>query len=341
MLEVDVQGIRGNPNAQYRFTAKAGITAIVGPSGAGKTSLLRAIAGLDEVRGGQIKLTGEVLPPKPEKRQLGMVFQEPRLLPHLNILQNIDLERVGPKPAAEIADQLGIGQLLGRSPRHLSGGEKQRVMIARALFGAPKMMLFDEPLSAIDPHLKSELVDLIRTQFGQANIPVLYVTHQIEEAAQLAHSLIAIEEGHIVAQGPLAATMAKLDGPSFFENGITSILSGLVTGIDQRFGLATVSVGQQQVDLVQKSLKLGDKVQLRIWARDVLLAKDRLTGVSARNQLAGEILSIDKVDIAHSDVLVRVEGEMVRARIMNKTAAELDMAVGHKIFVVFKSVSIE
>ena len=341
MLEVDVRGLRGNSNAKFKFAAKSGITAIVGPSGAGKTSLLRAIAGLDGVNGGQVKLNGDVLQPKSEMRQIGMVFQEPRLLPHLTILQNIELGRTGPKLAADLAEQLGISSLLARFPKYLSGGEKQRVMIGRALYGAPKLMLFDEPLSAIDQHLKRELIDLIRTQFAQANIPVLYVTHQIEEAAQLAHSLIAIESGKIVAQGPLASTMAKLDGPSFFENGITSVLSGAVTGIDQRFGLATISVGQQQVDLVQNSLNLGDKVQLRIWARDVLLAKDRLTGVSARNQLAGEVLSIDRVDLAQSDVLVRIEGEMVRARIMNKTVAELDMAVGQQVFVVFKSVSIE
>jgi molybdate transport system ATP-binding protein len=341
MLEVKIKGTRGNPSAQYEFDAGPGITAIVGPSGAGKTSLLRVIAGLDHPVSGTISLGGVAMPEKAEHRQIGMVFQEPRLLPHYTVQQNIELGRSGVISASQLAVQLGISDLIERFPHSLSGGEKQRVMIGRALFGAPRLMLFDEPLSAIDPRLKADLLTLIRTHFAQANIPVLYVTHQMEEAAQLAQNLIAIDQGKIVAQGPLAQTMAQLDGPAFFENGITSLLSGTVAAIDTEFDLATIGVGAQHVDLPRKALNVGDQVRLRIWARDVLLSKERLKGVSARNQLQGEIETIRSFDRSQADVLVRVEGEIVRARVMAKTIADLQMVVGQSTYVVFKSASVE
>lgn len=341
MLEVRIKGTRGNPSARYAFDAGSGITAVVGPSGAGKTSLLRVIAGLDRPLSGTVSLGGVELADKAEQRQIGMVFQEPRLLPHYTVEQNIELGRRGDISARQLADQLGIADLFDRFPSSLSGGEKQRVMIARALFGAPKLMLFDEPLSAIDPRLKGDLLSLIRRSFSKANIPVLYVTHQMDEAAQLAQNLITIDLGEIVAQGPLAQTMAQLDGPAFFENGITSLLSGSVSAIDDEFDLATIGVGTQQVDLPRKSLNVGDQVCLRIWARDVLLAKERLTGVSARNQLHGEIETIRLLDRSQADVLVRVEGDIVRARVMAKTIADLQMTIGQSVYVIFKSASVE
>jgi len=341
MLDVNVRGTRGNPEAEYRFSAAPGITAIVGPSGAGKTSLLRVIAGLDLPETGSIKLTGNDLPVSAAQRQVGMVFQEPRLLPHYSVAQNIELGRQGPQSAKVLAERLGIDHLLHRYPAGLSGGEKQRVMIGRALFGAPKLILFDEPLSAIDPRLKADLIQLVRKHFAKAEVPVLYVTHQMEEAAQLAQNLIAIENGKIVAQGPIGETMARLDGPAFFENGITSLLSGTVQSIDDEYGLARISIGQQQVDLPRRDLKVDEQVRLRIWARDVLLAKNRLVGVSARNQLEGQIEMIRTFDRSQAEVLVRVEGEIVRARVMVKTIAELEMVIGQSVFVIFKSASVE
>ncbi len=244
-------------------------------------------------------------------------------------------------PIDELVQELGIDALLDRMPHGLSGGEKQRVMIARALFGAPKLMLFDEPLSAIDPRLKAELITLVRLHFSSAKIPVLYVTHQMDEAAQLANDLIAIEAGQIVAQGPIADTMAKLDGAAFFENGITSVLNGRVASIDKRFDLAQIAIGDQQVDLPSRDMNVGDDVRLRVWARDVLLAKERLDGVSARNQLQGVVEAISTTDQAHADILVRVEGSLVRARVMCKTVSDMEMAVGQPIIVVFKSASVE
>lgn len=341
MLEVDIQGIRGNSSARFQFRAPPGITAIVGPSGAGKTSLLRVLAGLDIPQRGRISLNEAPLTGAPEMRQIGMVFQEPRLLPHLNIRSNIELGRQSNVPIDQLAHDLGINELFDRMPHGLSGGEKQRVMIARALFGSPKLMLFDEPLSAIDPRLKAELIALVRQHFADAKIPVLYVTHQMDEAAQLANQLIAIDAGQIIANGPIAETMAKLDGAAFFENGITSVLNGRVAAIDKRFDLAQIAIGEQLVDLPARNMAVGEDVRLRVWARDVLLAKERLVGVSARNQLLGTVETITTTDQAHADILVRVEGSLVRARVMCKTVSDMEMAVGQSIFVVFKSASVE
>jgi len=341
MLSVRVTQMRGFAQSEIKLVIGAGITALVGPSGAGKTSLLRIIAGLDASGDSEIALNGKALNGAPELRDVGMVFQEPRLLPHLSVRQNIELRRQSERSVETIAGDLGISALLDRQPIDLSGGEKQRVMIARALFGQPKIMLFDEPLSAIDPVLKSELIALIRNHFQDAGIPVVYVTHQIEEAAQLASQLVAIDNGAIVAHGPLSDTMAQLNDDIFFENGVTSVLDGNVSGIDEKFELATISIGAQEVQLARRDLSIGDAVRLRIWARDVILASQKQTSLSARNQLQGQIESIVPFDKAQSDVLVRVEGALIRSRIMSKTAFDLDLKEGQHTFVIFKSASID
>ena len=341
MLEVNIQGTSRLPDAAFSFTAPKGITAIVGPSGAGKTTLLRALAGLDEIVSGEVHLNGELLIAPTEQRQIGMVFQEARLLPHLTVQKNIELGRKSPVAVSELATQLGIEQHLPSYPRQLSGGERQRVMIARALFGAPKMILLDEPLSALDPELRTSLIAVIREQFQEADIPVLYVTHQMEEAAQLAQNLIIVEGGNIIAQGDVARTMAERGVAEQFDRGVSSTLVGRVSEIDAQYHIARVAVGEQIVEIASNGRELNEEIKLRVWSRDIILAKHPLHDMSARNQLLGEVAAIESVNDAQMDVHVIVEGSTMIARVMRKTVVDMGLEIGRPVYLVFKSASVE
>jgi molybdate transport system ATP-binding protein len=341
MLELQIAGTTRLNDANWQIKIPKGITAIVGPSGAGKTSLLRAIAGLDGLAAGKVLLSGKTLEQKPQARNVGMVFQEPRMLNHLSVKENIALGRKSDQRVEEIATQLGIEKLLDRSPAKLSGGEQQRVMIARALFVPPKIMLLDEPLSAVDPRLKSQLLQLVRELFAQRDIPTLYVTHHMDEAAKIADQLLVMRAREIVDFGPVAETMVRLQGDEFFERGVSSLLQGEVHAVEQDFELAEVQIGGQIIEVPSADVQVGSDVRLRIWARDVLLSKERVSGLSARNQLKGTIEHVIQIDKAKSDVIVRVEGELLRARVMNKTMKELGFDVGSDVVAIFKSVSIE
>lgn len=338
MFKVDLQFERGGLPFQFQFEIARGVTALVGPSGAGKTSLLRAIAGL-ETSAGQIELDGQVFAGlgkanAPHQRKLGMVFQEPRLLEHLSVLDNIRLGRTGDE--MPLVRRLGIADLLGRAPHDLSGGEKQRVMLARALYGQPRALLLDEPLSALDPARREAMIVFLRDVFADLDVPVLYVTHAMEEAARLADQIAVIEQGRIVANGPAQDILAlRADGH------LLSRVQGQVTALDEQYGLAQVDIGGQVVDLVNHGREIGQPVQLNIWARDVMLAKWRLDGISARNQLAGVIERLEVIDGATVDVFVKVGEAHIRARLMAKTVADLDLVVGADIVVIIKSASIE
>lgn len=341
MLELNIAGTNRLPSANWQLKLPSGITAIVGPSGAGKTSLLRAIAGLDDLRGGDIVLNDAPFNAPLEKRRVGMVFQEPRLLNHLSVRDNIVLDRKSTQSVEALAQALDILPLLDRSPASLSGGEQQRVMMARALYIDPSLMLFDEPLSAVDPALKSQLLTLVRTLFAKRDMPTLYVTHHMDEAAKIADHLLVMRDMKIIDFGPVAATMAGLKDDQFFDGGVSSLISGKVEKIEPDYALAHIKVGHQQIEVPDHHLHVDDEVRLRIWARDVLLAAARVKGLSARNQLDGIIDRIIQVDEARSDVIVKIEGEVLRARVMNKTIAELQFTPGSKVVAIFKSVSIE
>ncbi len=338
MLKVDLKFERGVRSFQFQLEMGRGVTALVGPSGAGKTSLLRAIAGLGPSEG-QIELDGQVFAGKgkanaPHKRHLGLVFQEPRLLDHLSVEENIRLGRNGVH--MKLVHRLGIADLLARAPHDLSGGEKQRVMLARALFARPRALLLDEPLSALDPERREAMIIFLRDVFADLDVPVLYVTHAMEEAARLADQIAVIEQGRIVAHGPTQEILAMRA-----DAHLLSRVQGHVAALDDQYGLAQVNIGGQMLEVANRGLEIGRQVQLNIWARDVMLAKSRLEGISARNQLAGTIERLQAIDPATTDIFVNVGEARIRARVMAKTVADLVLASGADIFVIIKSASIE
>ncbi|TDQ67477.1 molybdate transport system ATP-binding protein [Maritalea mobilis] len=338
MLKVDLKFERGARSFQFQLEMGRGVTALVGPSGAGKTSLLRAIAGLEPSKG-QIELDGQVFAGRgkasaPHKRHLGMVFQEPRLLDHLSVEENIRLGRKGVHMS--LVHRLGIADLLARAPQDLSGGEKQRVMLARALFVQPRALLLDEPLSALDPERREAMIIFLRDVFADLDVPVLYVTHAMEEAARLADQIAVIEQGRIVTHGPTQEVLAlRADAH------LLSRVQGHVAALDDQYGLAQINIGGQMLEVANRGLDIGRQVQLNIWARDVMLAKSRLEGISARNQLAGSIERLEAIDPATTDIFVKVGEARIRARVMTKTVADLVLAPGADIFVIIKSASIE
>ena len=225
MLEVDIRLKHGNFELQLGFhLAECGIAVIFGPSGSGKTSLINCIAGLEMPDAGHITCHGVTcfdakaginLPP--EKRRLGYVFQDARLFPHLSVRDNLRFGqrfRAVSQPLAapnlnDVADLLDIGSLLHRRPAHLSGGEKQRVAIGRALLCSPSLMLMDEPLSSLDMNLKEGLLTYIARIPSQWNVPVLYVTHSPEETLALGNSMLLLRHGRLEAQGDVDATLCK------------------------------------------------------------------------------------------------------------------------------------
>ena len=225
MLEVQIALKRGNFELQLGFClAECGIAVIFGPSGSGKTSLINCIAGLETPDAGRIVCHGETcfdsqqginLPP--EKRRLGYVFQDARLFPHLSVRDNLCFglrfhtvqQPLAAPNVDDVADLLDIGSLLHRRPAHLSGGEKQRVAIGRALLCRPRLMLMDEPLSSLDMNLKEGLLTYITRIPRHWNVPVLYVTHSPEETQFLGNSMLLLRHGRLEAQGNVGATLHK------------------------------------------------------------------------------------------------------------------------------------
>ena len=226
-----------------------GITAFFGPSGSGKTTLLRAIAGLERITDGRLVVGGEVwqdggrcLPT--HARPLGYVFQEASLFPHLSVRANIEygMRRAG-APANgfdDIVELLGIAPLLEREPGRLSGGERSRVAIARALVTAPRLLLMDEPLAALDAARKAEFMPYLERLHRQLAIPVLYVTHAIDEVARLADHLVLLDDGRVQASGPTAETLTRTDLPLARGDDASAIIVGTVAVQDDAYRLTRI-----------------------------------------------------------------------------------------------------
>lgn len=357
LLDLDVErdfgGFRLRVNHRIRLD---GITALFGHSGCGKSTLLRIISGLDRGAVGRVAFGGEAWQDSSreqfvaaEKRGVGYVFQDARLFPHLDVRGNLCFaerrsRRFARTPTFDdVVSALGVAPLLTQSVGSLSGGEAQRVAIARTLLTRPRLLLLDEPLSALDGKRKSEILPYIAALPKHFGIPVIHVTHSVDEVAQLAERIVVLSKGEVAAVGQVPEVFARLDlGPvtGRFEAGVT--LDVLIVGQDETFRMTKLDFRGQPILIPRIEGTVGSTVRLRLRARDVSLATELHPGISIRNQLRGSIREIsNEPDTAFAEVLVDIAGSPVRARVTRHAVHELDLAPGTAVVALIKSVALD
>ncbi|MEA3533481.1 molybdenum ABC transporter ATP-binding protein [Rhizobium sp. CC-YZS058] len=354
-LSLSVRHRLGAASLDLAFESGAGITALFGRSGAGKTSIMRLVAGLLRPDEGRISFDGETLVDTQTRRFLpahrrgfATVFQEARLFPHLSVRRNLAygrwLSRVRPNAAEfdRVVDLLGIAPLLSRRPEGLSGGEKQRVAIGRALLAAPRMLLMDEPLAALDEARKAEILPFLERLRDQTAIPILYVSHSVAEVSRLADRVLLIEDGRLAGSGT-ATEMLSLPSASHGidrrEEG--TVVEAVVEAEQPDPRLTRVRAGALQLRLPRRALVPGQGVRLRIAARDVLIATQRPEGLSALNSLAGTITGLAPAGANQVDVMLDCSGTRLSARITDVSCDLLALAVGQRVHAVIKTVALD
>jgi molybdate transport system ATP-binding protein len=355
MLEVDIEHRLGAFELDIHFRSGRGLTALFGRSGSGKTSVVNAIAGLIYPQRGRIAVDGSVLTDTERRirapahrRRVGYVFQEGRLFPHLTVRQNLLFGRWFTPGSARVArlddvvDLLGIGSLLDRQPGRLSGGEKQRVAIGRALLASPRLLLMDEPLASLDARRKDEILPYIERLRDQASVPIVYVSHAVAEVTRLASTIVLISEGRVRAVGPVQEVMGRAElypMAGRFEAG--AVLAVRVAAHDARWGLTELAGAFGKLMVPGLHAPVGTALRVRIRARDVILAETPPTGTSALNVLAGRVEALVPIEQAALEVQLRLGQERLLARVTRRSGATLGLAPGREVFAVIKTVAID
>ena len=354
-LALDVRLTRGAFALAVQETlAFQGITALFGPSGSGKTTLLRVIAGLEDGARGAVTFDGERWQSDHERmpshrRGIGFVFQEGRLFPHLDVERNLRFarerarRRAGAAAPIEIADvvaALDLRALLRRRPASLSGGEQQRVAIGRALLTSPRLMLMDEPLSSLDVGRKREIVPLIEKLPAVFGVPVLYVTHNVDEVARLASRVALLNAGRVVAQGEVADILERIDLWTY--TGGRDAGAVLAVRVEsERDGIATLRLREQALQVPMRAAPVGRALRIRIHARDVAVATARPHAISIRNVLDAQVVRVDLDASVYAELLLGVDGQHLRASITRDALDELGLRPGQPVYALIKSVALE
>jgi len=359
VIEIDVEKRLGAFLLEARFAAPAtGITALFGRSGAGKTTLVNLLAGLERPDRGRIAVGGAVLfsadegiDVPPERRRLGYVFQEGRLFPHYSVRSNLTYgRRSGARGGAigfdAVVALLGLAALLDRRPGDLSGGEKQRVAIGRALLAEPRLLLMDEPLASLDAPRKAEILPFIEKLRDELRLPIIYVSHAMEEIVRLADTLVLMSEGRIAAVGPVEELTSRLDlRPLTGRYEAGAVIRATVAGHDVTYGLSELAFPGGRLRVSHVALPLGTPVRARIRARDVALATTRPSGISFRNIFAARVTEIapERVPIVdvRLDIGTPAQPVALWARVTARAAHELGLAPGREVFALVKTVALD
>jgi molybdate transport system ATP-binding protein len=336
-----------------------GVSALFGPSGCGKTSCLRALAGLERAAG-HVRLGDRVWQDDAarsfvptHRRAIGYVIQDAALFPHLSVQANLDYGRKRIASAAmraaaaqsleQAVQLLGIGHLLQRRPEALSGGERQRVAIARALVTMPELLLLDEPLAALDAARKAELLPYLQRLQKELSIPVVHVSHALDEVAQLAQHLVLLDGGRVRAAGALPEMLSRLDLPLARGDGAGAVLDGTVAERDARWSLARVALRGSDASLWARDdgHALGEPVRMRVLARDVSLARSVQGGSSIGNQWPAVVEALaDDAHPALLNVRLRVGEQALLARLTRRSAEALQLAPGLPLWAQVKTVAL-
>jgi molybdate transport system ATP-binding protein len=354
MLSVAITHRLGEFTLDAAFDSAGGLTALFGRSGAGKTSLVNAIAGLFRPDRGRIEVDGDVLTDTEtgrfvpaHRRRVGYVFQEGRLFPHLNVRQNLlygrwFAPRQGGDDFDQVIDLLGIAHLLSRRPAHLSGGEKQRVAIGRALLARPRLLVMDEPLAALDEGRRAEILPYIERLRDEMRVPIVYVSHSIAEVARLATTLVVLSDGEVAAIGPTAEIMGRIDlFPLTGRAEAGAILATRVAGHDLAFGLTILRSAAGELRVPQLDLPVGAALRVRIRARDVMIALTPPENLSALNVLPGAVAEIAAGDGPIVQMRLDCAGEALIARLTRRSVETLGLIPGLKVHAVIKSIAFD
>lgn len=355
MLSVALRHRLGGFLLDVSFETSGRLTALFGPSGSGKTSIINLIGGLTRPDHGRIAIDGRVLAdtearkflPK-HKRRIGYVFQDARLFPHMTVSQNLRYGRWF-TPAAEryndmghLVEMLGIGHLLDRRPDRLSGGEKQRVAIGRALLSSPRLLLMDEPLAALDDARKAEIMPYIERLRDEIGVPIVYVSHSLGEVARLATDIVVLAEGKVAASGATSDIVQRLDLlPEAERREGGAVLDMSIADQDSAFGITVLRSAAGEIRMASVEGTIGEAVRVRIRARDVIVATERPTGLSALNILAGVIVDIAGDAGWLADIRIDCGGQTVVARITRQSVQALGLHEGQEVFAVVKTVSFD
>jgi molybdate transport system ATP-binding protein len=354
-LTVDVDKRLGDFALSAKFDSDGAITALFGRSGAGKTTLVNLIAGLIRPDRGIIRVGDTVLVDTvrhinlpAHKRAVGYVFQEGRLFPHFSVRGNLTYgQRFGRRQRdqaalSEVVALLDIAPLLERRPADLSGGEKQRIAIGRALLAKPRLLLMDEPLAALDNARKAEIFPYVERLRDEMRLPIVYVSHAVEEVAGLADTLVLFVNGKVVAAGPVNDVFGRLDLRRYtghFE--ASTVLHARVAGQDEAAGITILDHPAGRLSVPHRTGAMGTAMRLRVRARDVAIAVGEPGRLSIRNRLTGTIAEIGEVDRLTLEVRLDAGGDPLIARITRPAATALDLKVGQPVVALIKSTAFD
>lgn len=362
MLSVQLTKQRGDFRLELNFTAgESGIVALFGRSGCGKSTAVNLLAGLLQPDAGLIKLGDEVLVDTArrinvpsEQRRIGYVFQDARLFPHYTVDGNLrygeqrarhHMGKQGNTQFDAVVELLGLPALLQRRPYQLSGGEKQRVALGRALLAQPRLLLLDEPLASLDLARREEVLPYLERARDQLKIPMVYVSHQFEEVLRLATHVVLMQQGHVIAQGDLPSISLRTELRELIgAEALGAVVEGAVQHLDQHNGLAQIAIGNGHLNVDAhvgvRALQLGQRVRLQLLARDLILALAPPQGLSVRNMLQGRIVNLSTDDRHATLVTIDVGGVNLVARITNQATAELQLRRDLAIWVLVKAITL-
>lgn len=352
MGHCDLNLARGAFGLQVAFELPArGITGLFGPSGGGKTSVLRCLAGLEKDAQGQVQIGTDVWQDSERgifvpvhRREIGYVFQGAQLFPHLNVAGNIDYGRKRARRQSElsrehICELLGITALIDRQTGQLSGGERQRVAIARALLRGPRLLLMDEPLTGLDQESRRQILPFLDRLHAELNVPILYVTHSIDEITHLCDNLIVMRAGRVTHSGELDQLLSS---PEIFgEDECGVLLDATVERLDTSHQVTQVSFAGGTLLIPGKLGIAGDAVRLRVLARDVSISRQPATDSSILNHVPATVNSVTDTGGPHVQIELSIGPSRLLARISRLSLIELGLTSGTAVTAQIKGVAVK